>query len=67
MAFKQGAKVLVEVRRSVLGGGNGTREGPEMEKSWDLLGNFTKAFSGWYPMSTAVHVVCVCVCVDWKG
>lgn len=52
------------MRRSVLGGGNGTCEGPEMEKSWDLLGNFTKAFSGRYPMSTAVHVVCVCV---WIG
>ena len=36
-----------------------------MEKSWDLLGSFTKAFSGCSCMSTAVHVVCVCV--DWKG
>ena len=45
VAFEQGADVLVAERRSVLGGGTSTHEGPEMEESWELLGSFTKALS----------------------
>lgn len=66
-AFKQGAKVQVEIRRSILGGGNSACKGPEMEKSWECLWNFTKAFSGCscLPKSPATHAGGVYV--DWKG
>ena len=49
---------------NILGGGNSTLEGLEMEKNWELLEYFIKALSA----SGSPRALTSCaVCMDWKG